>query len=82
MKLIDNWKQSWRMWSIRLNAVGLAMLAWIQIDPVSVMIVWNMMPIDARRVLPDNFLMIVGSSLFALSMIARLVRQEKVHGAK
>jgi hypothetical protein len=82
MRLVDNWKAFWRMWSIRLNAIGLAILAWVQIDPVSVMMVWNMMPIDVRRALPENFMTIAGLSLFSLSMMARLVRQEKVSGGK
>ena len=53
MKRLLNWmrthfvndaRQWWRWWSMRFNAIGLAILAWVQFDPVSVLAVWNMMP--------------------------------------
>lgn len=78
MQLIDNARQWWRLWSIRLNALGLAILGWVQFDPVSALAVWNMLPYEARRVLPPNFLMIVGMALFALSMLSRLLAQPKL----
>ncbi len=78
MQLIDNARQWWRLWSIRLNALGLAILSWVQFDPVSALAVWNMLPHEARRVLPPNFLMIVGMVLFALSMLSRVLVQTKL----
>lgn len=78
MQLVENARQWWKLWSIRLNGIGLAILAWVQIDPVSALAVWNMMPGDVRRVLPTNIVTIVGLSFFALSMIARLVVQPKL----
>lgn len=70
------------MWSIRLNAIGLAILAWVQVDPVSVLAVWNMLPPDARKILPPNFISIVGIIIFGLSMLARLVRQPKLEAKR
>lgn len=76
--LVPEARSWWRLWSIRLNALGLAILAWVQIDPVSVLVVWNMMPPSVARVLPSSVVVWFGMGLFALAMIARLVVQKKV----
>lgn len=78
MKLIDDCRHWWRLWSLRLNALGLAILGYVQFDPIGALAVWNMLPFEVRRVLPPNFLTIVGMVLFALSMLARLVRQPRL----
>ena len=79
MRLIENWARTWwRLWSVRLNAAGLALLMWVQIDPVSVLYVWSMMPAPVQDALPRNFVAVTGMALLGLSMIARLVRQPKL----
>lgn len=86
LKLLPHWRALWRSWSVRLNALGLAILAWFAFDPVSLLAVWNMMPAAVRGLIPQQFLSIIGAALFALSMIARLVKQpkmqEKIDAAK
>ena len=78
--LIDNARDWWRFASIRLNAIGLALLGWFAFDPVGVLYVWQMLPPDVRAFLPPNFVLFAGMALFALSMIARLVKQPKLGG--
>lgn len=68
----------WRWWSIRFNAIGLAILAWVQFDPVSVLAVWNMMPAQVRNVMPEHALTILAVIFFGLAMLARVVRQPKL----
>lgn len=86
LKLLPHWRVLWRSWSVRLNALGLAILAWFAFDPVSLLAVWNMMPAAVRDLIPQQFLSVIGAALFALSMIARLVKQpkmqEKIDAAK
>lgn len=77
--LVDNWCLAWRWWSVRLNALGLLILSFVQFDPVGALAVWNMMPLAVRTFLPSNFLTIIGVALFALSMIARVVKQPKLY---
>lgn len=74
-RLVENWRSAWRWWSLRLNALGLLILGFVQFDPVGALFVWNMMPSHVRAFLPSNFLLYVGLALFALSMIARMVKQ-------
>lgn len=78
MQLIDNARQWWRLWSIRLNAIGIAILGWVQFDPVGALTVWNMLPPAVRDVLPANFLTVAGLALFVLSMLSRVVAQPKL----
>lgn len=77
--LVPEARAFWKLWSIRFNAMGLAILAWVQVDPVSVLAVWNMMPPAVTRAVPASAVMWVGMALFALSMLARVVSQPKVH---
>jgi len=79
LHLIDDVARKWwRLWSVRLNAFGLALLGWVQFDPLGALSVWNMMPPAVRNFLPPEFLLYVGLALFALSMVARLVVQPKL----
>lgn len=77
--LVPEARAWWKLWSIRLNALGLAILAWVQFDPIGVLWVWNMMPAAVTRLVPASTLTFIGMALFALSMIARVVTQPKVH---
>lgn len=77
-RLIANARDWWRFWSIRFNAAGIAVLTFAQFDPVQTLGVWNMMPAAVRAVLPTNILTIIGMTLFALSMLARVIDQKKV----
>ena len=76
--LVDEARLWWRWWSMRLNAIGLAILAWVQFDPVSVLAVWNMMPRQVQGVLPEHALTGLALVFFALAMLARIVRQPKL----
>lgn len=78
MKLLPHWRTLWRAWSMRMNALGLALLAWFAIDPVSLLYVWSLMPPAVRDLIPEQVLALIGAALFALSMIARLVKQPKM----
>lgn len=78
MTLIANARQFWRLWSVRFNALGIALLGWVQFDPVGALAVWNMMPAPVRQLLPANLLTIIGMALFALSILARVVAQPKL----
>jgi hypothetical protein len=86
MMLLPHWRELWRSWSVRLNALGLAVLGWFAIDPVSLLSVWNMMPPAVRDLIPEQLVSGLGAVLFLLAMIARLVRQpklrEKIDAAK
>jgi hypothetical protein len=76
--LVSEARDWWKLWSIRLNAVGAAILAWVTFDPVSVLAVWNMMPASLREVIPANAFQFAALVLFGLGMLARFIKQPKV----
>lgn len=76
--LVPEARAWWLLWSTWFNIAGLAILGWIQIDPVSLLAVWNMMPAAVTRHVPPSVLLTIGTLLFVLSAISRFVRQPKV----
>lgn len=73
--LIDNWRrQWWRLWSVRLQAIGLFLLAWANL-PLEL---WGMMPGEVKRLLPGNVATILSSAFFAAALVARFVKQQRL----
>lgn len=61
-KLIDEWKQAWRFWSVRLALIGAAMSAG-----------WGALPADTRALIPGS--QWIGLFLFLAVTVARLIDQ-------
>lgn len=78
MKLIDNWRHGWKFWSVRLGLLGVILeLA----DLANIILpVWSMIPDDVSAMIPDGASKAIGVALCALSLVARFIRQEKLHG--
>lgn len=77
-ELVDEARDWWRLWSVRLNGVGVAILAWVTFDPVGVLSLWHMMPSSLRDIVPPSVFQVVALTLFFLGMLARFIRQPKV----
>ncbi len=77
-RVVDDWRDWWKLWSVRLNALGLAIMGWVAFDPVPILYVWNLLPREVRVLLPAAPLAVIGATLFALSMSAKLVKQRKL----
>ena len=81
MKPVANWRCWWRFWSTRIQLLALMVQAWMVIDPVSLLGLFNMMPRAMRELLPERLVSAVGVILFLLSLatiLARNVRQAKL----
>jgi hypothetical protein len=74
MKVIPEWRRAWRFWSVRLNALGLVLLAAEQALPL-----WGLVPAEARAVLPRWLGLGLPLLCFVLATAARIVRQEKLN---
>lgn len=80
MKLIDNWKDWWKMWSIRVNVLiglGIAVAANF---PETFLHLWVLVPAELQQ----QLMSVEGASFaimatLVISSIARLVKQEKLH---
>lgn len=76
--MIYNWRKAWKFWSLRLQAAGLMLLAY----PELLLDAWQYLPDNIKAMLPDEYASAVGLTLIAAGMIARLIKQEKIHDKK
>lgn len=76
--LISNWKDWWRLWSIRLSILGTAVLIFFEGFPDVAFSVWASIPDDLKSVLPVEFAKYLGYGLIAASWVARTIRQFKL----
>lgn len=73
-RLIAEWRQAWKFWSVRLNGLGITLIGVPEILSYS----WSSMPADLREALP--YAQHVAIGLFVASLVARIIKQPKVGG--
>ena len=78
LKLIEQWRLFWRMWSIRFTALGTVLLGWITASPDIITAAWNSLPDEIKSYIPQEYLMYVTISLFILGMFSRIIKQDKL----
>ena len=78
MKLIPEWKQIHKFWSVRLQVAGMAILAFVQEFPDVISQSWLVLPTDIRATLPENLIQWLGYACLALGIFARIVLQTKL----
>lgn len=81
IKLIEEWRLAWKFWSIRLGFIGTALISVFTFWPESALYLWNAMPSEVKSIIPPQYVQIIGVVIFAMSMFARLVKQQKVDQA-
>ncbi len=67
MKLIDDWKAAWRMWSVQSMAVATAIQG-----------AWGAAPDDMRASLPHEWVQGITIALLVFGIVGRLIEQPKV----
>lgn len=78
MKLVPDWKLMWRSWSVRLNAIGLAVMSLIWFDPSIALMLLNAMPSGVRAILPANAVTLASVLIYGAAILARIVHQPKL----
>lgn len=78
MKLIDDWKKSWKLWSVRLSALGASAMGLFLYFPEWTLYLFNAMPREVRDLLPDNLALFLAMIVFVGTAISRIVKQEKL----
>ncbi len=76
MKLITGWRQAWRLWSVRVPAIGATIFALLLAAPDFLLSIWNVLPVEIQELIPNrtSFALVIT----AASMIARVLRQKEV----
>jgi hypothetical protein len=78
MKLVENWKQGLRFWSIQLGALGTLLTSYLIAFPDAALYAWSLLPTDIKAHIPPRYMPLVGVAIFVISMLTRLVRQRKL----
>ena len=64
-----------KTWSVWLASAGSLISAWVQSFPDSAMRAWQLLPPDAKSVIPPNYLGMIGAFMVAMAVMAQFVRQ-------
>lgn len=78
IKLIENWRQARKFWSVILGSIGAFIMGIFTIWPESVFAIWQSMPDEARGALPQTWVSGIALFLFVMSAFARIVKQAKL----
>ena len=78
LELIENWRNFWRFWSVRLGIVGSAITGVLIAFPDVALSAWAMMPADLKAVIPERYMPLIGVGIFVASLIARAIKQTKL----
>lgn len=78
LKLIENARDWWKMWSVRLMGIGTALQALLGWWPEAGLALWNSMPNEVKMLLPQSIVMTLPLGFFIAAMVARVIKQEKL----
>ncbi|NNG75687.1 N-acetylmuramoyl-L-alanine amidase [Acinetobacter sp. ANC 4277] len=78
MKLIDNWKQAWKLKSVQVGAISAFFYVLILFSEQFVQ-VWNIIPQDLKNKIPENIAEWVGCFVGVAMVLARLKKQPELH---
>ena len=78
MKLIDNWKQAWKLKSVQVGAFSAFFYALILFCDQFVQ-VWNVIPPELKNYIPEQWKEFVGCFVGVAMILARLKAQPELH---
>lgn len=78
LQLIEDWRNFWRFWSVRLGIVGSAVTAVLIAFPDVALSAWAMMPADLKAAIPERYMPLIGVVIFVASLVARAIKQTKL----
>lgn len=78
MKLIENWKQAYKMKSVQVGALSAIFYALILFAD-QFMGVWNVIPQDVKNMMPEQWKEVVGCFAGVAMVLARLKKQPELH---
>lgn len=78
MALINNWRESWKFWSIRLGVVGTIFTSVFLAAPEAAIYAWAAMPSDLKTLINPDAIKYIGIAILVLSFIARVIKQTEL----
>lgn len=77
-QLIENWRVWYKLWSVRLTAIGTVLAGWFMASPDAFLNVWLMLPQELKDVLPPDVVKFIPIFLLVVGTFARVVKQNKL----
>ncbi|QXT34345.1 hypothetical protein KV697_10915 [Sphingomonas sanguinis] len=81
MKPIPNWRQAWRLWSVRVSAFGAVLFAFLLAAPDQVQAIWNALPPDVQAAIPNSKTLALAISV-AVTIARVLQQRERSDGSR
>lgn len=78
MKLIDNWKQAWKLKSVQVGALSAFFYALILFSE-QFLSVWEVVPQELKNKIPENVAEWVGMFVGVAMVLARIKKQPELH---
>lgn len=79
MKLIDNWKEAWKLKSVQVGALSAFFYALILFSE-QFLNIWVLIPQELKNKIPENIAEWVGMLVGVTMVLARLKKQPELHG--
>lgn len=77
--LVNDVKRTRKTMSVKLSAVGSAIMAVLTIWPDSVLALWQVLPPEIHAVLPQQMATGIAAFIFVMTFVSRFVKQAKLH---
>jgi len=82
MKPISNWRQGWKFWSVRLQVLGAALLAFSLQAPDYAIQALAILPVDIRAGIAPKLIQYIALGSVIAGVIARYIKQRKLDSAR
>lgn len=79
MKLIDDWKSSYQLLTVKLGAILSAFFTLLILFSEQLLVVWNAIPQQYKDMIPETWGIWIGGIVSVAMMLARLKKQPELH---
>ena len=79
MKLIEDWKQAWKLKSVQVGALS-AFFYGLILFSEQFLNIWNVIPQELKSKIPENAAEWIGMLVGVAMVLARLKKQPELHG--
>lgn len=79
MKLIDDWKSSYKLLTVKLGAILSAFFTLLILFSEQLLVIWNAIPQQYKDMIPETWGIWIGGIVSVAMMLARLKKQPELH---